>query len=113
MTPRRLLTSLIVVLTCVSATRAQSVDLSEAPLADRCFRIELTLDLKGKITVQRQGETASFPHEAEAKPVYPERVLQATGGAADKTARHYQKAEGAITFNKQTTRRALRPEHAF
>ena len=78
----RLLTSFAVVLTAVSAGRAQSVDLTEAPLANRCFRIELTLALKGKITVQQQGETVSFPQEADARHVYAERVLQASGALA-------------------------------
>jgi hypothetical protein len=110
----RLLTSLAVVLTAVSAARAQSIDLTEAPLADRCFRIELTLELKGKISVQQQGETVSFPHEAEARHVYLERVLQSTGGIAEKTARHYEKAEATIAFNKQAgSKRTLRAERAF
>jgi hypothetical protein len=113
MTTRRLLTSLAVALLTAGAARAQSVDLTEAPLADQCFRIELSMDLKGKITVQQQGETVSFPHEAQAGHVYLERVMLATGGIADKTARHYQKADAAITFNKQTSRRTLRPERAF
>jgi hypothetical protein len=114
MTTRRLLTSLVAVLTAVSAARAQNVDLTEAPLADRCFRVELTMALKGKITVQQQGETMSFPHEAEARHVYVERVLVASGGVADKTTRHYEKAEATITFNKQPGgKRALRHERAF
>jgi hypothetical protein len=114
MTVRRLLLSLALALAAVSAARAQSVDLTEAPLADRCFRIELTLELKGKITVQQQGETVSFPQEAEARHVYLERVLQATSGVADKTARHYEKAEAAISFNKQAGgKRTLRSERAF
>jgi hypothetical protein len=113
MTARRLLTSLIVMLTAVSAARAQSVDLTEAPLADGCFRVELTLRLQGKITVRQQGETVSFPQEAEARHVYLERVLQAAGNVADKTARHYETAECAITFNKVASKRSLRPERAF
>src|SRR6476659_8809612 len=51
----RLLTSLTVALLTANAARAQSVDLTEAALADQCFRIELTMDLNGKITVQQQG----------------------------------------------------------
>src|SRR5258708_39682664 len=95
----RLLTSLVVVLTVVSAVRAQSVDLTEAPLADRCFRIELTLELKGKISVQQQGETMSFPHEAEARHVYVERVLQANGGGAGKAAPDHEKGGGTSAVN--------------
>jgi hypothetical protein len=114
MTYRRLLTSFAVVLTAVSVVRAQNVDLTEAPLANRCFRIELTLALKGKITVQQQGETVSFPQEAEARHVYVERVLQASGGVADKTVRNYETAEATIVFNKQpASKRMLRPARSF
>jgi hypothetical protein len=113
MTAPRLLMSLIVTLAAAGAARAQRVDLTEAPLADRCFRIELAMELKGKITVHQQGETASFPHEAEAHHAYLERVLVANGGVADKTARHYQKADATISFNKQSSRRTLRPERAL
>src|SRR5260221_3142173 len=104
MTARRRLTSLVVALTAVNAGRAQSVDLTEAPLADRCFRIELTLELKGKISVRQQGETVSFPHEAEARHVYVERVLQATGGVAGKTARHRPEDHGTDACHKQCSR---------
>jgi hypothetical protein len=110
MTTSRLLISIVIALCAAGAARAQSVDLVEGPLADRCFRIEMTLELKGKITVQQDGETVSFPHEAEARHVYLERVMQASGGVIDKAARHYHKAEAAIAFNKQTSRRTLRPE---
>jgi hypothetical protein len=113
MTPKRLLISLAIALAAAQGVRAQSVDLSEAPLADRCFRLELTLDLKGKITVQQQSETVSFPLEAEARHSYMERVLIASNGVVDKTARVYEKAEATITFNKQPSRRALRPERGF
>jgi hypothetical protein len=112
MTLRRLLMSLAIAFTAVQAVRAQGVDLTEGPLTDRCFRIELMLQLKGKITVQQQGETASFPQEAQARHLYTERVLHATGGVIDKAARHYDKADAAITFNKQVSRRTLRSERA-
>jgi hypothetical protein len=115
MTAPRLLMSIALALAAAGASRAQSVDLIEAPLAGRCCRIELALELKGKITVQQQGETVSFPHEAQARHVYVERVMHVADGAdgaIDKTARHYQKAEATITFNKQTSRRTLRAERA-
>jgi hypothetical protein len=110
----RLVTSLVVALTAIPTIRAQNVDLTEAPLAGHCFRIELTLALKGKITVQQQGETVSFPQEAAARHVYLERVLLAGGGVADKTVRYYEQAEATIAFNNQSgSKRTLRPERAF
>lgn len=112
MTARRLLMSIVLALAAAGAGRAQSVELAESPLADRCFRIETTLSLSGKITVQQQGETVSFPHEAQAQHVFLERVLHTSDGVVNKAARFYQKADAAITFNKQTSRRTLRPERA-
>ena len=102
---------ILVSLAVVAGAHAQTVDLTEAPLADKCFRIDLTFNLQGKITVQQKGEPISFPHEAEGRHVYVERVLEASGGIAQKTVRHYEKAEALITFNKQAgSKKALRPE---
>ena len=114
MTATRLYTSLFLSIVVVGAARAQTVDLTEAPLVERCFRMELTFELHGKIMVQQQGQTVSFPHDAEGKHVYLERVTEAAGAIADKTVRHYEKAEVTITFNKKAgARRTLRPERAF
>jgi hypothetical protein len=113
MLARRLLTSLALLLVVGGITRAQDVNLTEAPLADQCFKIELSMELKGNITVQQQGQTVSFPHEAGATHTYLERVLEAEHGVANKTARHYQTAEASISFNKKASKRALRPERAF
>ncbi len=113
MTVPRLLTSLVVALALAGAVRAQSVELTEAPLAEQCFRIELTMELQGKITVQQQGEAVSFPQQAQARHVYVERVLAAAGAVADKTARHYEQAEATITFNKVASKRSLRAERTF
>jgi len=105
---------ILVSLAVVAGAHAQTVDLTEAPLADKCFRIDLTFNLQGKITVQQKGEPISFPHEAEGRHVYVERVLEASGGIAQKTVRHYEKAEALITFNKQAgSKKALRPDRAF
>src|SRR5438093_9197566 len=113
MLARRLLTSLALLLAAGGIARAQDVNLTEAPLADQCFKIELSMELKGKITVQQQGQTVSFPHEAGATHAFLERVLEAEHGVASKTARHYQAAEASISFNKKVSKRALRPERAF
>ena len=113
MLARRWLIPLIFALTASRPAFAQSVALTEAPLVDGCVRNEITMELDGKITVQQGGKNVSFPHKASAKHVYLERYLEAKDAVAEKAARHYQTAEGTITFNDQPARRSLRPERAF
>lgn len=114
MTLTRLLLTFAVALALGTAARAQSVALTEAGL-DRgsCFRIELSMKLKGKIKVQQDGQPKEFPHEATARHVYAERVLKAHDGLADVAARLYETAGGEITFNGQGSKRSLRGERAF
>ena len=110
---RRLMTSLALLLTAAGAARAQSVTLVEDPLPGKSFKLDLSMELKGKIKIQQGGETKEYPHEATARHALHERVMDATGPVVDKTARHYARAEGEIAFNKQATRRTLRAERAF
>ena len=49
---RPLVISLILTLATAATARAQTIDLTEAPLTDKCFRIDVTFNLHGKITVQ-------------------------------------------------------------
>lgn len=107
------LLSLALVLGAAIPAQAQNVVLSEAPLEGACVRNELTLKLTGKITVRQDGKPHSFVHAAQARHVFLERVLQARGGVADKAARHYLSAEGSITSDGTTSKRALRSERAF
>ena len=78
-----------------------------------CFRVELTMQLKGKIKVQQRDAIKEYPHAAQARHVYTERVLKAHDGLADVAARLYEKADGEITFNGQGNKRALRAGRAF
>ena len=110
---RRLLTCCLVALASFQAAHAQNVNLSEAPLKDVCVQIELSTKFDGKISVQQDGKTRSFPHKAEADHVYSERVLTAEGVVAEKSARQYAKAEGTISFNNNAQKRSLRAERAF
>jgi hypothetical protein len=103
------LIGLAVVLGSVCQVGAQ-VNLTEAPLVDSCIRNELSLELKGKITVQQpDGKPREFPHEAQANHVFLERVLEA-GTVPDKSARYYTAARADIIFNNQPSQRSLRPE---
>ncbi len=99
--------------TVAVACHAQTVELKEVSLADQCFRVEMTLDLKGKISIQQDGKTVTFPQDAKASHEFFERVLETTNGLVDKSARHYLKAEGTIAFNNQATKRTLPKERAF
>lgn len=109
--------SLVGVMVCIligGAARAQSVSLTEAPLAQRCVRNELTMELEGKIIVRQNDKENAYPHRAQAKHVFMERYLEVSGPIATKAARHYLTAEASTTFNNdETTKRTLRPERKF
>jgi hypothetical protein len=92
-----------------SAVRAQSVHLAEGPLVDSCSRVKLSMTLKGKLTYQLNGKTEAVEHNAAAEHEFLERVLEAKGTTADKTARLYQRAEATIAGQVRT----LRPERTF
>jgi hypothetical protein len=97
-----------------SIASAQTVNLTEAPLVNRCVRNELTMELEGKIIVRQQDKEQTFPHKASAKHVFLERYLEVNGPIAIKSARHYLTAEGTVTFNNdETTKRTLRKERQF
>lgn len=111
---RRSWLSIIATLAVSSVAQAQAVNLTEAPLAQRCVRIEMTMELEGKIIVRQKDKEQSYPHKAQAKHVYLERYLDVAGSIADKAARHYLTAEGSVTFNNDdTTKRSLRSERKF
>jgi hypothetical protein len=114
MLTRRLLLCVLVGLYSATELRAQGVNLSEAPLVDRCFRNEITMCLEGKITAKQDGKDVSFSHKATAKHAFMERCLDATGPIATKAARHYTTAESAIVFdNNDSSKRSLRAERRF
>ncbi len=104
-------------LTCLFSTsvlQAQSVNLTEAPLDNRCVRNELTMTLEGTITVKQNDKDLTFPHRATAKHVYVERFLEVKDGVADKAARFYSTAESAIRFNNNPAdQHSLREPRAF
>ncbi len=113
MLARRALLSLVAALAVLGQARAENVTLTEAPLVGTCVRNELTLELKGKITVQQGEKRVDFPQEAQATHHFFERFLETGGTDKDRSARFYTKAEGVITSNGQPSKLALRPERAF
>jgi hypothetical protein len=118
----RRLASAVVLLGNLGLVHAQTVPLAEAPLPKSCFRVELTMNLTGKITVQQEGKNVALKQTASARLDFLERILEATGpgganqpGASlgDKTARLYQSGEAVITIDNDVVKRSLRPEHAL
>lgn len=114
MLTRRLLICVLVGVFSTGALHAQNTDLTEAPSAQRCVRNELTMEFDAKITIQQGDKQNTYPHKAEAKHVFMERLLDVTGTLADKAARYYTTAESTIRFNNDAaSKRTLRPERRF
>ncbi len=114
MLSRRLMICVLASLVAPSLLHAQTVDLTEAPLADRCLRNELTMELDGKITVKQDGKDMSYPHKAQAKHVFMERFLEVNGSVAGKVGRFYTAADGTVIFNNlDSSKRSLRADRRF
>jgi hypothetical protein len=90
--------------------QAQTYSLAEPLLDNACFRLEMSLELKGKITVQQDGKPASYPHGAQARHEFVERILNANGPLASKSARYYHKAEASLTTDKEAVVKKFRPD---
>jgi hypothetical protein len=105
----RNLAALALSLIAASTARGQTVHLTEAPLVDSCYRIKLNLGLRGKITFVEGAKSQTIDHAASADHEYLERILEAKGATADKTARVYHIATASIGAQD----RKLRPERTF
>lgn len=80
-----------------SQAHAQEYALQEDGLEGQSFRMDLSMSLKGKITVQHEGKPREEPLNAQARHDFFERVLAEKDSVAVKTARHYLKAEAVFT----------------
>src|SRR6266851_9560844 len=103
MLTRRLLICVLAGVLPANSLHAQSANLTEAPLADRCVRNELTMELDGKIQAKQDGKDLSYPHKAKASHAFMERYLDTDGGIAVRAARFYTGAESTITFNNNAS----------
>lgn len=106
---RRAALAVVLTLMAQASVRAQHL-LSEDALDNRCFHIQLSLELKGKAKVRQEGKELVFPQTAVATHSFDERILDAKDGLAVKTARYYRKAEATITFDADVSKRALKPD---
>lgn len=109
----RYVSSLVAGLCWAGLVQAQSIPLQEGPLEGNCFRIEMTLDLQGKITVRQEDKTLQFPQQAQARHEFVERVLKTKENLVVKSARKYARAEATIVFDKEKNTRTLRAERRF
>jgi hypothetical protein len=107
---RSCLLSLAALVSLVGPSVAQTVDLTESPLKDACFRVQMSMVLDGKVTVQQEGTSKSFPHQARASHEYLERVLDAKDNRGDRAARLYSQASVEFPSHKTPTKNELRVE---
>ncbi|MBM4071519.1 MAG: hypothetical protein FJ271_21680 [Planctomycetes bacterium] len=108
---QRFALALLACLSVAGLARAQSVSLSEAPLKDAHFRIELDLDLTGEIKFQHEGKLTAMKQTAQARHEYVERALEAgPAGLVDRAARLYHSATATIHIDKDTSERKFPAE---
>jgi hypothetical protein len=114
MTRWQTLASWVVVLTLAGSARAQTCALTEAPLTDNHYRVQVSMSLTGELTVQQNDKLVGLPTSAKANHTYLERVLApGPDGTANKSARIYQEAKATITVEKETMTRTFRPTRTF
>lgn len=91
--------------------QAQSHDLVETARRGDCHRIDLTLNLKGELRVNREGKTVAIPIVAGAAHRFTERVLEvASSGMPTKVARHYDVAKAEVRIEGQPMSRMIRDD---
>ncbi|HEY1378979.1 MAG TPA: hypothetical protein VGF55_19415 [Gemmataceae bacterium] len=104
----------VVVLAVFAAggARAETYPLGEAPQANECFAVHLTLKLAGEMTVVQEGKPIKLKLTSQAEHQYRERVLavQKDGPLATKAARYYDDARVAHSVDGATSHRTLRPD---
>src|SRR3954452_16437120 len=93
------------------AARGDTYPLAEAPQANECFALHVTLKLTGEMTVTQEGQPLKLKLATQAEHRYRERVLavQKDGPLVTKAARYYDDARAAISRDGATSQRTLRP----
>ena len=86
----------------------------EVPQVDDCLKIELSLNLKGEMKVQRDGKTVAIPMVATANHHFEERIIHlSASGIADKVARNYSKADALFNIEGNKSERTLRKQRSL
>ena len=105
--------SIVVLALAAPLASAQSIFLGENNLRDACFQNELTMLLKGTVTVQQNNQPATFPRSADAVHRYVERVLDVKDGQAERAARLYNSADAVLVDGTDKFNLALKANHTL
>src|SRR6476661_1884930 len=102
--------SSVFLIAAAGSSFGQSVELAEPNLKDACFRVQMSMSLEGKVTVQQEGKNETFPHQARASHDFVERILDATNQRGERAARVYSQGWVEFPSHKTPTKNELRPE---
>ncbi|MCZ2340871.1 MAG: hypothetical protein LC104_03640 [Bacteroidales bacterium] len=102
---------IIVLMGAITTGRAEGVTLHEDVKPGECFQYEITLNIAGKMKVQRDNKTEDLPIRATARHEFVERTESpaATGGIG-MAVRHYQTATSTSETAGERTVRSLSAE---
>jgi hypothetical protein len=101
--------TIALLLTAAPLGRAQTCTLAETVQPGDCFRWGIDMKLAGEMRfVNEHGKTVPVKLSARAKHAFPERVLAAAGGLAQKSARVYESASAAIQRGGDRSENVLR-----
>ncbi len=113
MLTHRIWLSFVVLAVAAPLASAQSILLAENNLRDACFKNEVVMKLKGTVTVQQNGQPATFPRSADAVHNYVERVLDVKDGQIERTARFYTRADAVLVDGTDKFNLSLKANHTF
>jgi len=116
--------SLLAVLTCAAAVRAQTYTLAEDPLINSYFQVDLDMKLTGAIKVRQERanpdpkkgpyEERTLKQTVTAKHQFQERVLEASkAGLVDKSARKYLTAQAEFISDEEKSEHSLHAKRRF
>jgi hypothetical protein len=100
----------LVALLMAGPVRAESVYLGESPQGNQCFRLTMTMKLRGEMVVVQDSKPTSLKLAAQAEHRFRERVMVVDhkGGLPAKVARIYDDARAAISVDGAASPRTLR-----
>jgi hypothetical protein len=103
--------SIIALVAFALPLQAQTYKLGEEVKPGDFFRYELTLNVTGKLKVEREGKPEALPLQAEATHQFVERIENAdASGAAGKVIRHYFTAKSSSTVGIEKSTKELSAE---
>lgn len=91
------------------AAPAQTCNLVDVVQQGDCFRYGIEMKLQGEMRFQKESGPVPVKLSASASHAYPERVLAASGGLVQKSARVYEAARLTVERGADKTTTTLRP----